>query len=1409
MGIGVLGPLTVDGSGDLGRRDRVVLTALATDPGHPVSADQLFDALWGEGAPASAGKIVQGCVVRLRKLLGRDVVRTSAQGYALHLPVEEVDSLRFEDQVGRAQELLTLGEADRAAYLLSDALALWRGEPFADLESWEPAVAAGTRLSELRLEAEELRIEALLRAGRYREILSEAQSLVRAAPLREYRWVLLARAQYQSGQQAEALRTIHQLRAVLAENLGIDPGPEVVALETSILRQDASLLVADAPTPSGTCPWLGLRAYGVEDAEWFFGRDPDVAACLEIVARTSVLALVGPSGSGKSSLLRAGVAAALRGRGQPSVTITPGPHPMDSLTALTQAPRGAALLIDQCEELFSLCHDTEERERFLGVVAAEAADRTVALALRADHLADLAAYPGFSRLVERGMYLVGGLEEDGLRSAIETPARQAGLLIEPGLVDLLVREVGNDPGALPLMSHALQETWKRREGNTLTVAGYRASGGINGAVAQSAEGLYSRIEVERRHLLRDLVLRLVSPGPEGEPVRTRVPRRLVGTDPEHDQLIEMLVTARLVTTDDDALEITHEALTRAWPRLRGWLEDDIEGQRIRHHLSTAADSWEALGRPDSELYRGVRLARALEWRTGENTTLTEIEHAFLQASAHHAEDEQRSIHERARAQTRLIRRLRIALASGAALLVIALVAGALAVVQSDRATENAARAEHAAVAADAGRVGARALLADDVTLSLLLAAAGARLDDSPETRANLVAALAMRPELVRSAPAEGDYVETLDVSRDGRWMATSDGQNRVHLYEAATGRLVDTYDPVQPSGAGWMLAAFSPDGKHLAVIPNGQGSRDPVRLLDTSTMEPTTKLAFPGGRKVWGVDVRFSAGGRYLAGSVYPSDWPTAPEWEDEGYTLVWDLRAPAKAPVRMPTGTVPSGAGLSRDGRILYSDWPLAAYDVASGERIWQREEIRSYASSDLNPEGTLLALTDTGEANMRERSERSWNVLLVRASDGTTVRTLRGHQDQVRDVGFSPDGSLVVSHSSDGELIAWETATGRLLARWESTSEWGVDFSPDGDLVYEGGGPSMVRTWDLSGQDTYLRRTSRVGDAEVYAHADLSPDGRRVAYSWTDGDTGWVRFVDTATGKATPPARVPVIAGPWGSGTWHPEGERYVATCVTGECGEAVVLDPAIGTVERREVLEDDIISLAYVDQGRSLLVGGMAGTVVVDAETLQPRDDPFEFPASTIVPIGDGSSAMVGGVSADGLSEQWQVIDVRTGDVRTEGSLDIARYASAASPDGSTVAVAGETGEIVATDVSTGETLQRSTGPGAAVLGLDYSDDGKLLVSAADDGRVSLWDATTLDPLGTVRPPHEGDPVPADAQFIGDSHDVAIASNDGTVHRWETGIDRAVEFACRMAGRDLTEQEWDEFLPEEPYRPVCPDE
>jgi WD40 repeat protein len=500
-----------------------------------------------------------------------------------------------------------------------------------------------------------------------------------------------------------------------------------------------------------------------------------------------------------------------------------------------------------------------------------------------------------------------------------------------------------------------------------------------------------------------------------------------------------------------------------------------------------------------------------------------------------------------------------------------------------------------------------------------------------------------------------------------------------------------------------------------------------------------------------------------------------------------------------------------------LYTSWPLTAYKVATGKRIWRREDVTSYYGAlDVNAEGTLLAIA--------LQDETSKDATLVDAATGETVHPLRGHRAGVTDIRFARDGSLVGSVTNDGELIVWRTATGRPLERWDAFDQWGVGFSPDNDLVYGGGGAgdSMLRTWDLSLEDTYLQQTTQVGDAEEFTQAHISPDGQQVAYRWSDNQgTGWVRFVDTATGETAPPTRLPAVAAggeawPWGA--WHPQGGQYVGySCGGFLCaapGAVTVLDSATGQAlwDEHDVVDGDgdVFDLGYVDGGRSLLVASDGRTLILDAETLQPRGEPFDVPATCCTtPIGNGSTAMVYELSADQASTHWRVIDVSTGAFQPEGEVDMSTYASAASPDGSAVAVAGDTGEVVTIDVSTGDERRRSTSLGAAVLWLNYSDDGELLVSAADDGGVSLWDAATLELLGTVYPPHQGEAVPAGAQFIGESHDIAIASYDGRVYRWEADVERALDFACQMAGRTLTEEEWEAFLPAQPYQSVCPDE
>ena len=476
------------------------------------------------------------------------------------------------------------------------------------------------RLDELHREAEELYVEASLRSGHSDKVLARAQTLVHEQPLRERRWALLALAQYQAGQQNEALITLRRVRKVFNRDLGVDPGPELAQLEQAMLRQDPSLFErAPLPEPSAVCPYRGLLPYDTDNADTFFGRSDDVDACLQQLSATRVLVVVGPSGSGKSSMVRAGVVAALRRDGRDVMVLTPGRHPAEAIAMLPRRGASTTLVVDQGEEIYSLCEDVAERERFLDALVEHAEAGSLVVAIRADHLVDVSAHRGFAGVVARGLHLIAVMREAELRAAIVEPARLAGLDVEPALVEILVREVSGNPGALPMLSHALQETWQRREGRTLTVAGYQASGGIREAVARSAEEVYSVSRPTSSPCCARCCCAWSRPSPEGDPVRTRMPRRLVVTDPAHDQLIDVLVGSRLVTSDEGVVEIAHEALAREWPRLRDWLEEDVEGQRILHHLASAADSWDALGRPDSELYRGVRLAKALDWRARTHT----------------------------------------------------------------------------------------------------------------------------------------------------------------------------------------------------------------------------------------------------------------------------------------------------------------------------------------------------------------------------------------------------------------------------------------------------------------------------------------------------------------------------------------------------------------------------------------------------------------------------------------------------------------------------------------------------------------------------------------------------------------------------------------------------------------------
>ncbi len=541
----------------------------------------------------------------------------------------ELDAEKFERLVARGSQLLELGEPDRAAHALSEALALWRGEPFADLPDWEPARIASFRLEEIRLAAEESLLEARLQSGDLLDAAAQARARVAEAPMRERRWVILGLAQYRQGRQADALATVRRGRELLAAELGLDPCAELAALEQAILHQDPELQSGVSfRAASAECPYFGLPSAGIDDAERYFGREEELDRGLQALERHGVLVVSGSSGVGKSSFVRAGIGAHFAARGRRVIVVTPGERPVETLREVDHDSE-SLLIVDQCEQAFAN-DDPEETGQFFDELGRMVFRGTTVIVIRADRLGDLADHLGFAGQIQSQLLMLGPLSAEGLRAVIEKPARQAGLILEPGLVEILTRDA--DGRNLPLLSHALHQVWERREGRVLSVDGYRASGEIEGAVAQTAEEVFAELSEEGGRQARDILLRLVEPSRGGGVICQRVDRASVAIDDAHARVVDRLVDARLVTSDEESFQLAHEAVAREWPRLREWLADDVEGQRIMRHVSAAASAWDAMGRPDSELYRGARLSTTAQWRESLQPVLAAVEAAFLDAS---------------------------------------------------------------------------------------------------------------------------------------------------------------------------------------------------------------------------------------------------------------------------------------------------------------------------------------------------------------------------------------------------------------------------------------------------------------------------------------------------------------------------------------------------------------------------------------------------------------------------------------------------------------------------------------------------------------------------------------------------------------------------------------------------------
>ena len=1376
--VGVLGPVVVDGGAGvrLRPRERLVLGALVLGDGRGVPSDRLADALWPDDVPSTWPKQIQASIGLIRKGLGHDAVATLRDGYRLTLGPNDVDMCRFEQLVERGRALARSGEPDRAAATFDRALRLWRGRPFEGLEHWPPAVSEAARLEEVRRCVEEELLAARLEAGEHREVATNAEALVEAQPLREQRWAILAISQYRCGRQADALRTLQRARRTLVDELGIEPGRELVDLEHAILNQDPRLDArATAPIVSEACPYPGLVSYDVADQSRFFGREREVGQCVARLDQHGIVILTGASGQGKSSLARAGIAATLLASGRSVAVVTPGDDAPQSVLAAVHRLAdaggvGPALVVDQFEEVYAgvtdqakvVCRMLDEQRR---------AGTAMVVVIRADHLTDLAADPYLGAFTECALHFVTALAGDALRAAIEDPAREAGLHVEQGLIDVLMTEVQDQPGALPLLSHALVETWRRRDGNVLTLEGYRASGGIRGAVARSADRVYDSLDPDQRDLLRSLLLRLVTPSAEGDVVRCRLDASMLRGDAEAQQLVDRLVQARLVTAEADSVELAHEALARAWPRLRGWLEEGTESQRVLRHLATTAAGWESLGRPDSELYRGARLETAIEHTQARDVRLTSTEAEFIVQSRAHEMRARDEIEARAQLDRRRARRLRIALTSTAVMLAVALVAGLVAIDRSRHADAARADAQLAAL------VNQSLALRDTnrAAAALLAVEAARRAPQDARARAALLGSFTAAPGFLGhqylpdhermggemlpgtnravvaierrdlalldldtgerlvtfEIPDDGGWMLDLAVSRDARTVAvlrsTREEQAQTLVYDVGSGARVA--DPIELDLLPGRLA-ISPDGAKVAVAEAGSGA---VAVLDVASGGRLGGAPSLGG----GTDPRdrdvgaigFAPNGDLVVGSAH------GPLRVLDGSTLA------VQASIDVPPQSASQFVHIGVDGRaVAVGHEAMVGFDVAGGRLLW---------TTDLRGTNPVPCIAFTAnESTERVYCGNAYGVVEERDRTDGESTGLR----------LDPQLGLVasVTTSSDGAIV---TTFGRAISRWSLSGDGLItDLVAPGYVTVDGYEPIAGERQFVGRRDLTVGATELLADVAIWDPAG-DPAIQRIDINGSGA--GWLG-----------PDTTGVVD--WEQPT--PRGQWY-------DISEAAVVDGAVLPLSCDQFL----VSAG----GTRLYCAGAAGDVwAVDTATRQRIGPTIHAvgAVNTVSATRDGERVVVTAFGPDGPATT--VHDGRTGELLA-GPLH-GPWRSAVSLSGHLLAATD--GTLTRYDLATLEPLGDLPGARGEINLIQFSNDGRTVMAASNDQTVSLYDLPTGIRLG--------DPIAVESPFgyggflRPDAHQLAVTTRAGVV-TWNLEPDALLDAACRLAGRNLTQTEWASYM------------
>jgi WD40 repeat protein/energy-coupling factor transporter ATP-binding protein EcfA2 len=1089
------------------------------------------------------------------------------------------------------------------------------------------------------------------------------------------------------------------------------------------------------------CPYRGLFHFGPDDAEFFFGRKVFVEQLFAATQSQKFIPVLGASGSGKSSVVLAGLVPKLQKQGYWKFThFRPGSEPFqalaESLLPLYEPDKNATeqmfqarqlakyfangsvplqdvfskikrnypnhrvlLIADQFEELYTLCGDREVRRGFLDTLLAcfqSSPDNNTVLVgtMRADFLGNLLSYRPLADVLQNADIKLGPMNRDELSQVIEKPAEKLGVTFQDGLVERILDDVEDEPGNLPLLEFALTELWKRRTGKQLTHAAYEEIGEVKGALARHADENYGKLSATQKEQVRRIFIQLVRPGEGTEDTRRLATKAELGE--ASWELVKQLADNRLVVTSQNAanqetVEVVHEALIRNWGEFRQWMNADRSFRAWQERLRGAMYQWEQIQRDKGALLRGVTLADAEEKLKQRSLELSEGEQEFIQASAEVRDWEKKQEQRR--------RRLTVSGLVGG--LGVALGLAGLAGIGWGSAEISQI---NAFVQSSDGLLNSDGGKAVQSSVKAAVKMQGKFWVDA-DTRTQVELTLLNTVHNVAAPNTLGGhakFVNAVSFSPDGKILASASTDNTVKLWDTSTHKVIKTLT----GHTNWVFGvSFSPDGKMLASASVDKT----VKLWDTSTHKVIKTLT---GHINWVNSVSFSPDSKMLASG------------STDNTVKLWDTHTGKEIKTLTGHTNYVNGVSFSPNGKMLAStsaDNTVKLWDISTRKVIKTlTRHTNPVIGVSFSPDGKILA------SGSFDNTVKLWDT-----STHTVIKTLTGHTNPVFGVSFSPDGKILASTSADNTVKLWDISTRKVIKTLTGHTNpvIGVSFSPDGKILASASADKTVKLWDTN---THKEIKTLTGHTNSVFGISFSPDSKILASATADN---MVKLWDTNTRE-----EIKTLTG-------------HTKSVIGVSFSPVSVASPSGGKM------------LASASADKTVKLWDTSTRKVI--KTLTGHTD-------WVIGVSfspDGK--MLASASRDNMVKLW---DTNTGRViKTLTRHTDWVNAVSFSPDGKILASGSNDNTVKLWDTSTYKVIKTLTGHTNPVLGVTFSPNGKMLASGSFDNTVKLWDTSTRKEIRTLTG-HINSVLRV--SFSPDSNMLASASADNTVKLWDTSTGKVIK-------------------------------